>query len=253
MQIFHKIGLLFLTILLLTACSASKTGFEKYENESAEQIFKGADVDLVKGDYKGATERYEAMQVLYPYGEYTRQTFLNLLYVYYSDRQYDSTIAAADRYIHLYPQGPDVDYAYYIKALSAYSRNIGFFERYLPINIAPRQISAFQDAFADFNELVIRFPNSVYAPDARQRMIFIRNLLAAHDLEIAEYYFARKAYVASAERANAVVINFQNAPQVARALVIMMQSYQALGLTQQAEQTRAVLALNYPNQKVDYE
>jgi outer membrane protein assembly factor BamD len=188
--------------------------------------------------------------VLYPYGDYTQQTFLNLLYVYYSDRQYDSTIAAADRYIHLYPQGPNVDYAYYIKALAAYSRNIGFFERYLPINIAPRQIDAFQDAFTDFNELVIRFPDSVYVPDARQRMVFIRNLLAKHDLEIAHYYFVRKAYLAAAERANMIVMNYQNSPQVREALVIMEKSYQALALTKQAEQTRAVLAINYPNQKV---
>jgi outer membrane protein assembly factor BamD len=249
MQTLQKIALSLFIALFLSAC-ATKSGFEKYENESIEQIFKGADTDLVKGDYKEAIERYESIQVLYPYGDYTQQTALNLLYVYYSDRQYDATVAAADRYIHLYPQGPSVDYAYYLKALSGYTRNIGFFEGYLPVNIAPRQITAFQEAFEDFNALVTRFPDSFYAPDARQHMIAIRNLLAQHDLEIANYYFVRKAYLAAAERGNEIVNKYQNAPQVADALVMMIKSYRALGLNTQAEQTLAILQLNYPNKKV---
>ena len=250
MPTLQKILLSLIITLFLSSC-ATQSGFDKYQNESVEQIFKGADTDLFKNDYKDAIERYEAIQVLYPYGAYTQQTALNLLYVYYSDRQYDATIAAADRYIHLYPQGPYVDYAYYLKALSAYSRNIGFFERYLPVNIAPRQITAFQEAFTDFNELTVRFPDSFYAPDARQHMIAIRNLLAQHDLEIADYYFARKAYVAAAERGNEIINKYQNAPQVADALLIMLKSYRALDLKTEAEQTLTVLKLNYPDKKIE--
>ncbi len=233
--------------LLLSAC-ATKTGLDKYQGQSAQEIFQGADKSLTKGDYKDAAERYEALQALYPYGDYAQQTQLNVIYVYYEDRDYDSCIAAADLYIHLYPLANNTDYAYYMKALAEFSRNIGFFERYLPLDIAPRDIGSLRQAFSYFNDLLNHYPNSIYAPDARQRMIFLRNLLAQHELQIANYYYARQAYVAAAERARYIIVNFQHTPSVAEALSIMVKSYEKLNLPQQANEAKAVLELNYPAQ-----
>ncbi len=232
-------------VLLLSAC-ATKTGLEKYEGQSAQQIFVGAEKSLQKGDYKDASDRYEALEALYPYGDYAQQTELNIIYSYYKDRDYDSAIAAADRYTHLYPQGPATDYAYYMKGLAEFSRNEGFFERYLPLNISARDNASIQQAFNDFNDFLTRYPTSVYAPDARQRMVFLRNLLAEQQLQIGQYYYSRKAYVGAAERGRVVVTQYPHSDSVEAALVLMYQSYQQLQLTSDAVQVRAVLQANYP-------
>src|SRR4051812_4648171 len=116
-----KIICLFL-LCFLTACSTPKAGLDKYDGQSDGTIFEGADKSLLKGDNKDAFERYEALQTLFPYGDYTQQSGLNILYTYYREREYDSLDMAADRYIRFYPQGPHTDYAYYMKALGAFSR-----------------------------------------------------------------------------------------------------------------------------------
>lgn len=225
-----KIIILACCLLWLAGCSSSKVGIEKYRDQSEEQIFQEADQALLKQDFTEAIDRYDALQILYPLGVSAQQTLLNLAYAHYEEGQFEAAVIAANRYIRYYPQEKNVDYAYYLKALSEFKQNFGFLERHLPIDVSTRELSSVRQSYNDFKTLVTLFPQSVYAPDAQKRMTFLRMLLARHELAIADYYYARKAYVASAERATQIVQEYADTAEYSAALKILMQSREALGL-----------------------
>ena len=231
--------------LLLVAC-ASSDKLERLQKLPAQELFSGGEKALADSSYEDAIDHFETMETMYPANRDTRQAQLNIIYAYYADGDYPSAITAADRYIHLYPLSPHVDYAYYLHGVAQMEAGINFFERYFPLNRASRALDNYQQAFTNLNLLVTRFPNSSYTPDAHQRMIYIRNLIAKHKVEIAEYYYECKAYVAAANDAAEVALKYQNTPSVAKALTIMLRSYRQLGLTKLEQQSFKLLKANYP-------
>ena len=154
---------------------------------------------------------------------------------------------AADRFIRLHPGDPNVDYAYYMKGLAAYTANEDIFARFVPTDNTKRDTSQAREAFAEFAQLLARFPDSPYAADAEARMIALRNLLARHEINIANYYLRRGAYLAAANRGRYVVENFQRTPAVANGLAVMAQGYILLNMDELAEESIAVLAKNFPD------
>jgi outer membrane protein assembly factor BamD len=156
-------------------------------------------------------------------------------------------VEAADRFIRLHPGDPNVDYAYYMKGLAAYTANEDIFARFVPTDNTKRDTSQAREAFAEFAQLLARFPASPYAADAEARMIALRNLLARHEINIANYYLRRGAYLAAANRGRYVVENFQRTPAVADGLAVMAQGYILLNMDELAEESIAVLAKNFPN------
>jgi len=155
-------------------------------------------------------------------------------------------VEAADRFIRLHPQHPNVDYAYYMKGLAAYTANEDIFARFVPTDLTRRDTSHAKEAFAEFSQLVTRFPDSPYAADAKARMVSLRNLLARHEINVANYYFRRGAYLAAANRGRYVVENFERTPAVADGLAVMAQGYILLGMDDLARDSIEVLAMNYP-------
>ncbi len=191
-----------------------------------------------------------ALQMLesrYPFGKYAEQAQLELIYAHYGAFEHEAAVEAADRFIRLHPQHPNVDYAYYMKGLSAYTSNEDVFARFLPTDETLRDTSHAKEAFAEFAQLLARFPESAYAADAKARMVHLRNLLARHEINVANYYFRRGAYMAAANRGRYVVENFQRTPAVADGLAVMAQGYILLGLDDLARDSIDTLALNYPN------
>ncbi len=236
-----------LTFCLLTACSTVTDPAEMYKGESAKHIFKAGEQALRKGNYKDALSRFEALDVQYPLESDTEIAQLQLIYAYYMSSDYASAEAAADRFIHTHPTNPHVDYAYYMRGLSNYYQNLGIFERMFVVDLATRDLTQIKKSYIDFAELVRLFPNSYYAPAAHQYMVYLRNMMADHELQVAAYYYQRQAYVAAANRASLVVRHYQGAPAVPNALVLMAQSYRALHLTQNQKEVVEVLQYNYPN------
>jgi outer membrane protein assembly factor BamD len=214
---------------------------------SAQKLYSEARSALNDGDYTKAVKYYESLEARYPFGKYAQQAQLEIAYAYYKDEEPDSAIAALDRFIKLNPRSPNIDYAYYLKGLVNYNRGLGVVERYLPLDPAERDAGSSLQAFEDFSELVRLYPNSTYAGDARQRMLYLRNNLALHELYVAEYYMKRRAYVAAANRAKYVVENYQRTPSVPGALVVLAKAYKLLGLTQLSDDALRVLRTNYPD------
>jgi outer membrane protein assembly factor BamD len=232
---------------LLTACSTTTDPADAYKGESPQTIFMKGEKSLRNHSYQEAIKRFEALDVQYPFGRDTETAQLHLIYAYYMSNDYPAAEAAADRFVHAHPTSPHVDYAYYMRGLSNFYQNLGVFERLFAVDLATRDLSQIKKTYADFQELTQRFPNSAYAPAAHQYLIYLRNVLANHELEVADYYYSRQAYVAAADRANLVIRHYEGAPAVPKALVVLIQSYRHLQLTQNAVDAMAVLNYNYPN------
>ena len=224
---------------------------EAYKDETPQQIYTYGKTALKDKSYGEAIKRFEALDVQYPFGAETEQAQLYLIYAYYMKEEYPLSVAAADRFIRIHPTNPNVDYAYYMRGMADYYQNLGFLERFFSIDLATRDLTQIQKSYNDFNELVTRFPNSKYAPAAHQYMIYLRNIMAAHELQVAQYYYDRKAYVAAANRASGLVAHFQGAPETVDGLILMAKSYHKLGMTKLEQDTLTVLKYNYPNAKVD--
>ena len=235
--------------LILGACSnTSIDPVAAFKNQSASQIFRAGEIALAEKDYAEAIRNFEAMQILYPFGLHTEQAQLDLIYAYYMNDDNVSASAAAERFIHLYPRSDHVDYAYYMRGLADFEQDRGWMQRYLPIDAALRDPGTARIAFADFAELLRLFPHSCYAADARQRMIYLKNLFAKHELRVAEFYYHRGAYVASAGRANYILQHYQESSIIPDALIILIRSYQNLHLVKPAADALDVLRTNFPEQ-----
>ena len=214
---------------------------------SAQKFYSEASSALAGGNYKQAIEYYQKLESRYPFGKYAMQSQLDIAYAYYKNGEPESAISAADRFIRLHPRNPYVDYAYYLKGVVNFTRNLSFVSRFLPTDTSQRDPSAVLESFKDFETLVRKFPQSQYAEDARRRMYYLRNNLASHEVHVARYYMRKKAWLAAANRAKRVVEQFQRTPAVAEALEIMIEAYAQLGLYDLSVDAERVLALNQSN------
>lgn len=233
-----------LAALLLSACSLLPEQIDKTKNWSAQKFYKEASASMADGSYEDAIKYYETLESRYPFGQYAMQSQLDIAYAYYKDGKPEEAIAAANRFIKLHPRNQHVDYAYYLKGLVNFNRNMGFIQRFVPTDTSQRDPVATLSSFNDFGELVRRFPASEYSEDARQRMVYLRNNLAMNELHIARFYIKRGAYLAAAKRGATVVEKYQRTPAVREALEIMGDAYDKLGMTELAADARRVLALN---------
>jgi outer membrane protein assembly factor BamD len=235
-----------LAALLLAGCGGNSE--DDFIAESGEQqIYQQASRYLDSRSYDLAIRALQALESRYPFGRYAEQAQLELIYAHYGAFETEAAIEAADRFIRLHPQHPNVDYAYYMKGLATATSGQDVLSRFTPTDNTKRDTSFAREAFAEFAQLVSRFPDSPYAPDARQRMIHLRNLLARHEIHVANYYFRRGAYLAAVNRGRYVVEHFQQTPAVPDGLAVMAQGYLLLGLDDLAQDALDTLALNYPD------
>ncbi len=249
MKVIKYIGLIILTVLV-AACNSVTDPAAQFKGQSAAQIYYGGERALAVGKYSTAVKQFEGLDALYPFSDYAEQAQLDIIYAYYQSGDAASAAAAAERFTHLYPRSPNVDYAYYMKGVADFNQDRGWEQKYFPTPLAQLDPGTARKSFNDFSTVVTLFPDSVYAPDARQHMVYLRNLFAEYELKVANYYFTRRAYVASINRANYILQNYQGTQAVEGAMVVLVDSYRALGMVDKAQQAERVLKYNYPNSTV---
>lgn len=213
---------------------------------SESKLFQQAQHFLDVNNYEKAIDKLRSQESLYPFGSLAEQGQLDLLYAYFQNKEPEAARAAAERFIRLHPQHPHVDYAYYIKGMASNVADMGIIERYISVDMAKRDPGQARQSFKDFDDLLKRFPDSVYASDARQRMIALRNRLAMYEIHVADYYMKRKAYVAAINRGRYVVEQMQGTPATELGLGIMIEGYIHLKLDDPANKVLSVLKENYP-------
>ena len=247
--------LLLLATMTLSGCSWMPFVGDDNEDEKTSETEGYTEKDfydviqrnLRSSRWEDAIANLQALESQFPFGTYAEQAQLELIYAYHRSADYQAAIAAADRFIRLHPRHPNVDYAYYLKGLSQLSQSRSFLGSFMPTDNTSRDPGAARESFATLSELLKLYPNSSYAPDARQRMIHLRNLLARAEVHAANYYFERGAYVAAANRGRYIVENFQQTPAVPDGLAIMAEAYHLLGKEELSRDAVKVLAANYPD------
>ncbi|AZN67062.1 MULTISPECIES: outer membrane protein assembly factor BamD [Acinetobacter] len=249
----YKITVLALSLGVASAfvgCSSNPSKKEVVDKgpQSSEQVyFEKALKSLERNQYTDAVKSLEALDTYFPTGQYTQQAQLELLYAKFKQKDYEGTIALADRFIRLNPQHPNVDYAYYVRGVANMEMNYDSLIRYTSLKQAHRDVSYIKVAYQNFVDLIRRFPSSQYSVDAAQRMKYIGQELAESEMNAARFNIQRKAWLAAAERARWVLEYYPQTPQTPEALATLAYSYQQLGDKTTSQQYIEILKLNYPN------
>jgi outer membrane protein assembly factor BamD len=248
LRVFKVLIVLALAVSM-SACSMFHHKRDTLDTMPVDALYNTAHDSLENSDYAAAVKAYQRLIARFPSGPYNEQAQLDLTYAQYKNNQLDDAYSTVNRFLKTYPANNHIDYAYYLRGLINFERTSGVIERYVyRENSQARRDQGYNlQSFDDFSELTRRYPDSAYAADARQRMIYLRNSLAQFEIDVAKFYLRNKAYVASADRSQYVIEHYQQAPQTGDALAILTRSYLALDHKELADQTRQVLALNYPN------
>lgn len=246
-----RFGAFALAVTLLSGCALFGGGSDDESDDdlpqvSEQELYQQARASLESGRYSAAVEELETVDSRFPFGDYAEQAQLELIYAYYQTDNWEAARAAAGRFIRLQPDHPQVDYAYYMRGLSAYQAGRFSLERLRLVDLSRRDLGASRDAYSDFSELIQRYPESEYAPDARQRIIYLRNVLAAQELHVADFYLRKGAYLAAVQRGRWVIENYPEATANRDALAVMVEGYLGLGMRDRAREVLATLIENDP-------
>ena len=242
-----KRSLAVILTLLLCACGLIPDVKDETAGWSADKLYAEAKNDIAKNDYASAIKYLEKLEARYPYGRYAQQAQIELAYVYFKEGEHASAIAACERFLKLHPNHPNLDYIYYLKGLVNFNEDLGLLGKVSRQDLSERDPKAARDSFDAFKELVSRYPDSKYTPDGIERMKYLVNALASHEVHVARYYMKRGAYVAAVNRAQYTLLNYAQAPAVEEALFVMVKAYDALGMSDLRDDADRVMHKNFPD------
>lgn len=237
----NKFFILVVSVMILMSCAST----DRDETEQAEVIlYRMAQDRMNAQNYMGAVESLARIERFYPFGVYAEQARADLIYAHYMTGDYDQAYAASEKFIRLYPRNTNIDYAYFMRGMTGYYADDGLLGNIFSLSLAKRDTSGAMQSYADLTEFLIRYPESEYIDSARERLIFLRNLIASSELDGADYYMKRGAYLAALNRANYVLKNIPNSTETERALDIMRRSFIELGYEDYAEKISIVEVTN---------
>jgi outer membrane protein assembly factor BamD len=236
---------------LLLAATLGGCGWLKGDDEvektwTAEQWYKAAKENLDNGSYDAAIKDYEKLEAKFPFGRYAQQAQLEIAYAYYKQGETAQCISALEKFLKLHPNHPSVDYAVYLKGLANFKEELGPLQGMARQDLADRDPKAARESFETFKDLITRYPDSRYANDSRERMIYLVEALARHEIHVARYYISRGAYLAAANRAQDSIVRFPNSPTHKEALEVLIESYDRMGMSDLRDDAKRVLAKNFP-------
>jgi outer membrane protein assembly factor BamD len=232
----------------VTGCASRKA---RDTRSGADLVYEAAAKSMDSGNYTNAIRLLEILEARFPFSNQSKQAQLDLIYCYFKDGQREAAVDAATQFERENPTHPRVDYALYMRGRAYFSGQRSWYHRLFRIDLTQRPPKDVDAALSAFGQLVQRFPDSIYAADARQRMVFLRNRLAAYEMHVARYYAERRAWVAALNRAQFVMTQYDGSPYTGEALAMMVDAYEALGMRDLATDARKVLAANYPEGEPD--
>ena len=240
-----------MVLMSLSACGLFGGNKDDEARERAralteKQLYEKAQDQLDRKSFDLAVQSLQLLESRFPFGVYAEQAQLEIIYAYFKSSNEEAAVSAAERFIRLHPAHPEVDYAWYMKGLASYPLAPGMLSRFYDRDFSARDIEPARQSFREFQEFLRRYPESQYAADARVRMVHIRNILARHEVLVANYYVKRKAYVAALNRAKTVLEKYQKTEAMADALALQAYCYSVLGLEREYQENLVVLKLNFP-------
>ncbi len=233
--------ILFFSVTLFACAGADKDETAGY---SAKELYEEAQSSLDAAEFQAAVKNLESLEARYPFDPYAKQAQLEIAYAYYKYDELDQATSAVERFARLHPRDPHMDYVYYLKGLINFNRGQGLLDDWFPREPSRHDPAVLEQAFNNFATLVRRYPNSTYAGDAYQRMVYLRNQMAEKEILVAEFYIERKSWLSAAKRAKAVITRYPNTIWTKRALEILLLSYQKLELNDLAADIKRVIDYN---------
>ncbi len=245
---YFRLAIIGLCLAVLSACS-STTKVDPTAGWSAERLYSAARNDMSSGNWSDAREKLKAIEARYPFGIYAQQALIDQAYVNWKDEEPEQAKAAIDRFMQQYPNHPGTDYMLYLKGMITFTPPSAILSEFTRQDPSERDPKGLRESYDAFMELIHRYPDSRYTPDARKRAAWLVNTIAENEVHVAQYYYERGAYVAAANRAQTVITDFEGAPIVEKALYIMMLAYEKLELPDLSADAKRVLDKNFPNSK----
>ena len=239
-----------LLALALGGCAWFSDKVDPKKDWSAAEFYKAAKDEFDSKNWEAAIKLYEQLESKYPFGRFAQQAQLEIAYAYYKQGETAQAITAIDKFIKLHPNHPNLDYALYLRALVNFKEDLGPLAKIISQDLADRDPKSARESFEGFKELVTRFPDSRYAEDSRQRMAYLVEALARHELRVARYYLSRGAYLAAANRAQDAITRFPHSTLHREALEVLVEAYDRMGMTELRDDARKVLALNFPAERM---
>ena len=237
-----------LAVGLLSGCGIfSGKEVDETRGWSAQKLYAEARQEMADRNWENAIKHYERIESRYPFGRFAQQAMIEVAYAHWKNEDAASALASIDRFVKLHPNHPSADYMYYLRGLINFNDDLGILGFFSGQDLSERDPKAAAEAFVSFKELVTRFPESKYAPDAVQRMNYLVNALASHEVHVARYYMKRKAYVAAANRTQYALKTYPGAPANEEGLVIMVKAYDAMGMTTLRDDAERVMRKNFPD------
>ncbi len=239
---------------LLSGCSFLDKMLEEEDTTvglTAAELYGEGKEFLNLEDFNNAIKYFEVLESRFPFGKYSTQAMLDLSYAYYASEQRDKAIIEINRFIRLYPNHPEVSYAYYLRALANFDKDANVLTRFFGYDPSRYDVTALKESFNDFSIVVNRYPETKYADDSLNRLIYIRNQIARNELYIAEYYSKRSAHIAAIERIKYMLENYGGTPSTEKGLLILVESYNNLNMRQLAFDSARVLKKNYPEYNIE--
>lgn len=234
-------------VIAIAGCGSTDSKHDKTNNWSAEQLYADAKAEISSGNWKEARERLTSIESRYPFGVYAQQALLELAYINWKDGENEQALAAIDRFQQLYPNHPGTDYALYLQGLINFTPASAFMSNLTGQDPSERDPKGLRASYDAFSQLIKRYPDSKYTPDAEKRVAWLVNTIAMNEVHVARYYYERGAYIAAASRAQTVITDFEGAPATEEALYLMTQSYDKLGMTELKNDAQRVFDKNFPN------
>ena len=235
-----------LLAFVLAGCGLFADRIDPRKDWTAAEYYKAAKEEFDNRNWDPAIKIYEALESKFPFGRFAQQAQMEVAYAHYKLADTAQALSAIDKFLKLHPNHPNLDYALYLKALVNFKEDLGPFARLITQDLADRDPKAARESFEGFKDLVTRFPDSRYSADARERMAYLVEALARHEIHVARYYLSRGAFLAAANRAQDAITRFPNSPIHREALDVMVEAYDRMGMTELRDDARKVLAKNFP-------
>jgi outer membrane protein assembly factor BamD len=231
-----RVGSALALSLLLASCASQKD--DLLENATpADQLYNEGLVQLQAGKRADAVKKFDDVDRLHPYSEWSKKAVLMQAYTQFERGAYTDCITSAQRFITLYPTSPDAAYAQYLTAESYY----------LQIPDVSRDQARTANALAAYDELIQKYPTSPYAEDARKKILSVKDQLGGKEMDIGRFYLRKHQYLAAINRFKTVVSQYQTTRHVEEALARLVECYYAMGVVNEAQTAAAVLGHNFPD------
>ncbi len=227
----------------LTACGGAGGLFgnrgadrsQNLEGYTPEQIFTRGEYELSQSRSDDAAWYFSEVERLYPYSDWAKRALIMQAFSFHTDKNYEESRAAAQRYIDFYPTDEDAAYAQYLLALSYYDQ----------IDEVGRDQGLTFQALQSLRTVIEVYPDSEYATSAVLKFDLAFDHLAGKEMEIGRYYLRQDHYTAAINRFRVVVEDFQTTSHTAEALHRLVEAYLSLGLIDEAQSAGAILGYNY--------